>query len=389
MVTYLLFLTSLELGGAERQALNFARYLMENGRRVIVVGIGQSGKVCEICKEENIVCVPLFVENTYGYKFFRVINFFISLMLKREFWDEGIALSYKIAKFIKSEKVDISISYCSPANTILGYAKKFYRKSKYVWYQRDAGLCYEPWQYRDKALRMNDYVLANAKGGQDWLKKHHNIDSMVIYNGVVMMPPEKNAEQWRKELNVDVSHHICTMIANLSSAKNHLILLKAWKYMYDRNIGKEMILVFAGRFDEQYENLLSYVKENKISEKVRFLGQVDDISGLLAVTTIGVFGAISEGSPNGVIEPALWSLPIVATDLQEIREVVAKENYEFLFEAEDVESLVNNILCLAFDEELRCFVGKKNREKALKMFSAEENFKKIVDIIEANDASKS
>lgn len=381
-MTYLLVLTSLELGGAERQALNFARYLIKNGRKVIITGISNPGKVCEICKEENITCVPILEGDAVIAGFLRSVNRVSSLVLKRTFWVEGISLSYTIAKFIKNEKIDISISYCSPANTILGCAKKFYMGCKYVWYQRDAGLCDEPVKYREQALHLDDFVFANGDSGRDWLKKNHNIEATVIHNGVVKLPPQKSLGEWRDELQIDDSKYVCTMIANLSSAKDHLILLRAWKYMRDHDMGKDVILVFAGRFDEQYEYLLHYVKENNLSGNVRFLGQVDDISGLLSITTIGVFGAISEGSPNGVIEPELHALPIVATNLPEIREVVAEENYEFLFEPESIESIVGSIMRLITDADLRHYIGKKNQEKAVKLFSAENNFKKIVDTVE-------
>lgn len=382
MKNYLLVLSCMELGGAERQAINFAKYLQKAGNNVTILGFGNPGIVCEMCDMENIPWLILTRGNKWLSRILSFVNLFTNKVFKIDIWPHGISVMYELAKYIKKNKYDVCISYCAYANTILGFSKKFYKNCIYVWFQRDAGIFDSTGGYQKIAIRMVDFVFANSQSGKEWIKKGYGIDATLVYNGVSLKQPQKSACEWMKILNVNNSDIVCTMVANLSGAKDHMSLLKIWKLLYELNQECHLTLVFAGRFDDQYKNLYSYAAENGLLPYVRFLGQVTDIEGLLCVTSICVFGAISEGSPNGIIESAMMGLPVVATDLPEIREIVDYGNYKYLFNKGDIESAANKILLLAEDSKLRKYLGEKNKEKAIRMFSTESNFSKLMSIIE-------
>lgn len=382
MKKYLLVLSSLELGGAEKQAINFAKYLKEQGRQVTILGLADFGVVCKICEQENIQCERLPEGNKVLSKLLNGMNILTSRIFGINIWGRGISLMLSLSKYIESNRFDICISYCAYANTILGCSKILYKKCKYVWFQRDAGIQNVSEKYQSSAIKQMNYILANAKSGYEWIKCTYGLDATLICNGVTLAEPQKSSAKWKETLQVDDADIVCTMVANLSSAKDHMSLLKAWKLLHEQNRDGHLILVFAGRFDEQYKTLLSYAIKNEILSHVRFLGQVEDITGLLQVTAICVFGAISEGSPNGVIEPALIGLPVVATNLPEIQEIVAEENYKYLFEKDDITTVADNVFELAGNFKLRKYLGEKNKEKALSMFSTEDNFAKIISIVE-------
>ena len=382
MKKYLLVLSGMGLGGAERQAVNFAKFLKKNGRCVTVLGLGDFGKVCEICDKESIPWVTLPNANRVMFNALRCINLFTSRICKKEIWTYGICLMYELAKFIKNRKFDVCISYCTFANVILGYSKKFYNGGIYVWFQRDAGIFDTIYGYQEKAIKQMDLVFANAKSGQDWILNHYGLKAQLIYNGVELMTARKKIDAWRKELDVSASDIVCTMVANLSCAKDHMFLLKTWKRIYEKNSDKNLILVFAGRFDDQYNALFEFAAKNEMLGYVRFLGQVDDITGLLQATSICVFGAKSEGSPNGIIEPAMLGLPIIATDLPEIREIVSEDNYKYLFSRGDIEMAANMVVELSKNRRLQRDLGHMNKEKTMKKFSMEDNFSKLISIVE-------
>lgn len=370
----------MELGGAERQAINFAKYLKRNGYKATILGLSASGAVCNICEKEDIPCIILPHGNVLFNKILNLLNLFTRKVCKTDIWPNGLCLMFALAEYIKKNNFDFCISYCSYANTILGFSKRICNSSLYAWFQRDAGAFESNEKYQNEAIHMADFVFANSQSGKAWLRKKYGVDATLIYNGVTLAEPQKSAEEWVKILKVNKTDIVCTMIANLSAAKDHMTLLRTWRLLNESNYDKRFILVFAGRFDDQYENLHSYVEKHNLFPYVRFQGHVTDITGLLCVTSICVFGAISEGSPNGIIESSMMGLPVVATDLPEIREIVAPDNYKYLFRKGDVQSVANNIMKLTKDDELRKYLGQKNKEKALCMFSAERNFSKLITI---------
>lgn len=379
---YLLVLSGLQLGGAERQAVNFAKYLKETGQQVVILGLTNVGRVNKICEEENIKCISIATGS-------RMSNFILSKYnrLRRyagqnEIWVAGEALMIRLAHYIKKEKFDVCISYCTYANTILGCSKKYYSKPIYVWYQRDAGIFDSIEGYQKDAAERVDYILANSRSGQQWIYKAYQKKAEIIRNGIIPSVPVMSRTKWREKMKVSENTIVCTMIANLSEAKNHMELLKIWRILKETDCKNKMILVLAGRFDNQYNSLLQYVNENALKEQVLFLGEVIDVSGLIGATDICVFGAKSEGSPNGIIEAEMAGLPVVATDLPEIREVVAEENYRYLFPRNNIEYAVKSLMELANSEALRRKIGLLNKKKVESDYSYKNNFNRIISLVE-------
>lgn len=378
----LLFIPTLEMGGAERQALNFAIFLKEKGIFVTIAGIGQAchGETCVIeraCKENGIPCIDLN-ENKISKTKLRLYK--IPMYLKTGaagdvFFRKNV---FNLIKLVKKNKYDIIVTYCAPPGTIGGIAKYMYRRMpKYVWYQRDAGIQNLNDRLQRKAITKADLILANAYSGKAWLKKEYGLEAEVIFNGVERKQSKYSREQWLKKMDIDSSYKIVTMVANLSSAKDHMTLLKAWDCVIGKCHAEKLVLALAGRFDDKYCELLDFVEKNGLSNNVKFLGSVTDVFGLYEVSTLCAFSTYSEGNPNALIEASLAGLAVVATDLPEIREVLCEKNAEYLFAPENVEDCSRNIMKLLTDDACRTELGERNKEKAEKMFGLEERFQEL------------
>ena len=384
MSNFIIVLTSLELGGAERQAINFADYLIGNGHHVEVIGFSNPGRIVKICKEKGISCKLIKDERSKLLKkILRAIN---TVLCRNNEVENYKYLSKLVAKYIRDNGISYCISYCSPANTYACYAKKYYAECSYTWYQRDDGLCYEPIEIRDEAIHLADHVLSNGFSGYKWILENHSIESKIIYNGVFYTPPKKESDEWRKELKIDRDKTVCTMIAHFSKVKkNHYQNVNVFKKLVEDGY-INFIMLFAGRPDdsEYYQEIKAFVRKNSLDSYVFFLNEVEDVSGLLSITDICFFGTNREGNPNGIIEATFAGLPIVASDLPEIREVVSEENYEYLFANGDYDKAERSLLELSERKELRMKIGEMNKAKAEKLFSSENNFKKLMTYIQNN-----
>ena len=376
---YLLLLPTLELGGSERQALNFASYLNRIEEKCTVTSIATQGSLLEVFKKEKITYESFIREPYVLSLLFKCISFFVRRILRRHWWDE-IRYSLYFSRYLRRNQYDAVVSYCASANTIAGFAKYFYKgKTKFVWYQRDAGIYNCPDFFQRRAVKKVDLVLANSISGRRFIKGSYNRDTEIIYNGVSLRPRTYSDQEWRVRLSLDEDTLVAVMVANLSSAKDHLSLLKAWNLVRLKFRERKTRLLLAGRFDDQYECLKQFVADNALDGSVSFLGQVNDVTGLLAVSTVFVFSTKSEGSPNAVIEAMLSGLATATTDLPEIREALDEANHEYMSPIGDFNSLAKNIAQLLADENLRKLLGEKNKRKAETLFSPENNFLALLD----------
>lgn len=101
---------------------------------------------------------------------------------------------------------------------------------------------------------------------------------------------------------------------------------------------------------------------------IEWLGNVDDMPGLLGVVDIVILPSYREGLPKGLIEAAACALPLVTTDVPGCREVVSNGVDGLLVPPRDGAALAAAIAMLHDDPELARRLGMAARAKALREF---------------------
>ena len=340
-------LGNLELGGAERQALLLARYLVEHeGAQVEVWGLHKSGPVAEICEQLGIrtQVVP-----------FPIVGHSISELANT-------------CQLLRDAKPDILLPYTLRPNVHCGLIWMNTGARLCVWNQRDEGLPLLPTSVEALAARQTPLFISNSAAGARFLTDKLGIEPAkvkVIPNGVVLAAPELDRGGWREGLGVDDRWFVACMVANLHANKDHATLLQAWqKFVSEFEAGgRKALLVLAGRYDGAYESLVSMATELKIDNSVQFIGPVSDIAGLLGAVDVSVFSSRSEGCPNAVVESMAAGLPVAATDIEGIREVLGPDGTRFLAPPGDSDALATALTTLANDSKLRVEIGAQNRER--------------------------
>jgi glycosyltransferase involved in cell wall biosynthesis len=104
---------------------------------------------------------------------------------------------------------------------------------------------------------------------------------------------------------------------------------------------------------------------------VEMAGSVNDVPARLAAADAFVLSSHYEGMPIAVLEAMAAGLPVVATDLDGIREVVTPEGTRLLARPGDPHALAGAIRCLIDDSGLRARLGSENRARVEERFSLE------------------
>jgi glycosyltransferase involved in cell wall biosynthesis len=104
---------------------------------------------------------------------------------------------------------------------------------------------------------------------------------------------------------------------------------------------------------------------------VRFLGWRKDIGALFAASDIAILTSDNEGIPLTLIQAAQASLPIVATGVGSIGDIVVHEVNGYLVDSEPA-ALADALQKLSIDPVLREIMGKAGRERTSRYFSLEK-----------------
>lgn len=126
----------------------------------------------------------------------------------------------------------------------------------------------------------------------------------VIYNGIDLSKCVPKTD-YAVYGNFKILH-----IGRFSEQKNHIGLLKAFHVFHDKHPDSELWLVGDG---EKKAEIEGYVKENKLDTAVKFFGLQSNVYGYLHDADIFTLPSNYEGIPMTLIEAMGTGLPIVAT----------------------------------------------------------------------------
>jgi glycosyltransferase involved in cell wall biosynthesis len=131
------------------------------------------------------------------------------------------------------------------------------------------------------------------------------------------------------------------------------------------------------------------VRELGLEEYFVFLGRRNDVPELLSCCNLSVLPSWAEGLPNAVIESLAAGLPVVATKVGGIPEIIEDGKSGLLVPAHDPASLANAILRVLNDTELARRLGRAGRERAQEVFSFERLLSETTNLYEEGLAQKS
>ena len=153
------------------------------------------------------------------------------------------------------------------------------------------------------------------------------------------------------------------MVARFAAQKNQALLIEAAS-----RLASPVILTFVGDgpLRPQCEQLASSCPAHV---KVEFLGQRRDIAEILAAANLFVLSTNWEGFPISILEAMRAGLPVIATDVDGVREAVADGENGILVPARDGSSLTRAIETLLSDPQLRRRMGQRGRGMYEERFS--------------------
>jgi glycosyltransferase involved in cell wall biosynthesis len=293
----------------------------------------------------------------------------------------------KLARALRAGKPDVLMPFCSMPNVLCGLVWRWSGAATCLWHQADVS----PFtRVRDstkaRAVRKTPVFVSNSEHGADhlvdeWGAPRERI--RVVRAGIDPPHPGSDRADWRARLGLGPDDFVACMAAHFRKSKDHTTLLRAWRIVGDELAaqGRRAVLVLAGESYPMGDAAKALAFDLRLDDRVCFVGVVDDVSGLVAASDLGVLSSFREGFPVSVLEVMVAGLPVAGTDIAGIREAVGGDGYRFLAPPEDERALAAAILELARDPELRISVGAANRERVLTHFSNKQMAAAYSDVL--------
>jgi L-malate glycosyltransferase len=344
-------------GGTERQIWNLSMALIERGWEVGFLLLEDSDYLAR-----NLPSAPRFV---VGSRRMRSLSF----------W-RGVRRQIRVARSAGFDVAHIWLNDCAVALPIplalAGFGVISSRRDLGYWYTRSRLLL----------LRRNERHTAayvcNASAIGDVVVQAERVPDRkirVIRNGVVEAPVTISRAASREALGLDEKSIAICIVANLRPLKRIEDAIEALAVIVRNSPMVHLVIIGdtqVGEAQPCYQALTALVGRHCLSERVHFVGTVQDPSDLIRASDIGLLCSESEGLSNALIEYQLAGLPVICTDVGGNPEVVDHGITGLMVPVARPDKLAEALARLVDSGALRAELGRAGRESATSRFGMDQ-----------------
>jgi glycosyltransferase involved in cell wall biosynthesis len=232
-----------------------------------------------------------------------------------------------------------------------------------------------------------DIFIANSKATARTL--HHSFPWLtrekihIIYNPITINPVATiSVEQLKQRYNIKNQSYILGIIGRLTHQKGHTILFDALKKVVLYQPDTVLLVIGDGELKEQ---LYAYIKKIEMEQYCLFLGHQDEITSHYRICDIIVIPSLFEGFCFTAIEAQFLKVPVIASNISSLPEVMLDGKTGLLFKKGDPEDLAKKIIYLLKNTQLRKRMGYAAKQFVIKTFDAQKIYDKIEYIFKTGD----
>ena len=220
---------------------------------------------------------------------------------------------------------------------------------------------------RRAAARLVDAFVAVSETTAEHARATRDVDPRklrVIPNGIDLgrfAPDGRARAEVRRELGVPEGAWVVGTVGRLVDLKNQALLLRALA-----PTGQHVVV---GGDGPERASLERTIRELGVGDRMHLAGQRADVPRLLAAFDVFALPSTSEGLPLVLPEAMAMALPVVATRVGGVPQVVDDGVTGFLVASRDEAALREHLVALAADPARARAFGARARELALERYS--------------------
>ena len=211
------------------------------------------------------------------------------------------------------------------------------------------------------------------------------MDAHVIYNGIESMENDVYLTQKHKnlqeELGIGEDSKICLMLGTYEPRKGHEFLLEAFRLVVDVLPDAHLMICGYGTYDETAE--VKIVRDRLMLQRnVHLFGFREDVPWLLKQTDVlAVPSQAFESFGLMIVEAMAFKVPVVATRVGGIPEVLRDGQGGYCVDPGDAEGFAKYLILLLQDDRLRKELGTKGFRRYQSLFTAQRMAKEYASLI--------
>ncbi|WP_343588579.1 glycosyltransferase [Flavobacterium sp.] len=343
---------SLEIGGAERMAVNYANAL---GEKIEFSGLIATRSEGEMLNQ---------ISKKVSYLF---------LNKKRKIDFKAI---FKLKKYLKQNRVNTIHAHSSSFFTAV-LVKLIYPKIKVIWHDH-----YGP---RIEQTKKDNIILIFCslffasifvvnKQLKEWNMKNMKCKNVVFVPNFIQQ--NHSSEQITELKGIEGKRIV--FLANLKTPKNHIVILKSFFDLKLFNLGWSLHLIGKDYHDQYSQVLKDFIQKNNLVNHVHLYGTRKDIRFILSQASIGVLASTFEGFPVTLIEYGESELAVLCTNVGFCSDIIKNEERGLLFDPKNEFELLAQFKRITADKNLRREVAYNLKNLVQDYYTEDKAVEKIL-----------
>ncbi len=347
----LFVITSMPIGGAEVLLLNLIRRLDRSKVSPILVCLKELGPLGEELAKE----IPTYKN------------------LLRSRYDLGVL--FRLKKIIRQNKVQAVVTVGAGDKMFWGrLAAKLAGTPVICSALHSTGWPDGVGKLNRALTGITDGFIAVARAHGQYLIEQEKFPASkvtVIPNGIDLQKFSQTdgaRERLRNELGLSHDSKIVGIVAALRKEKNHLRFVQIAKKVCEKIGNVHFVIVGDGPERAAIE---SQIGRYQLNDRIHLLGTRTDTHQLLSGFDVFTLTSDNEANPVSILESLACSVPVIATDVGSVSEMVVQGKTGFVVPVDDVTLFADHVMNLVMNEQLANQLGENGRQHVLENGSLE------------------
>jgi glycosyltransferase involved in cell wall biosynthesis len=291
---------------------------------------------------------------------------------------------YKIARIAIKKKAKAIMSIIYTANKHCVLASKISR-SRSVCYPHDL---LEKEEFSYNLLGFTDILVAVSKKAQENYRSLSGPKQRIemIYNAIdtQLFCRDNFDKSFIRRKGISEDEFIIGVVSAVWKPKGQHVMIQALPKILNEEPNIRLLIVGGSR-DKNSNYMFQLHKmawDLGVSNKVIFTGPVDDVRGVYGGLDLVVFPTLKEAFGMVLIEAMAMKVPVVASAVGGIPEIIENGVSGVLVPPEDPQALADAVIRLIRDKDLRRFLAGNGRQRVEEKFSIGEYITKSIDLFQ-------
>ena len=339
------------VGGAERQAQQLSRMLIRKGIDVFIL----TRQIRGTNSYESVDGVPVY--RTYAsnsiFFLFSSLRFLIKNRSKYNIihvhTPDSPAITASIVRLILNKRIVVKIRRTGEGAFLDRIADSIFRRLCWI-FLRSVVDC---WIAINREAVKQLFQLGISRNRI--VETSNGIDSE-LFQPLSL----KRKHELRSFLPFPAEYLLCLFVGRLIKRKGVGILIQSLAEVMESFPQLHLMIIGMGNEEANLRNL---VEKHNLGPAISFMGEIsrDEVLVHLQMGDVFILPSESEGMPNALLEAMSVGLPVIATRIAGIEEVVVDGKNGFLVQPGSRTELSNALLRLAEDSSLLCSAGQQSR----------------------------